>query len=126
MQNILILWIKWQFFEVPGNILKAWKNFLKFNLNYFSISLLFKTLFSHWHRYKWFYPRGLQIGKRLEVLLSNLISRFLGAIMRIFLILIGLLAEIFIILAGLAIILGWIILPILLIFGIYHGFKILF
>lgn len=125
-QNILIQYLFWQFFEVPKEILKAWRNFLKFYLNYFSIPLLFKTLFSYWRRYRWFYPRGLRIGKYLEVFFSNLFSRFLGAVMRIILIFIGLLVEIFLIFAGIIIFLGWLILPILLILGLISGFKILF
>lgn len=125
-QNILFQWLSWQFFEVPGNILKAWKNFLKFNLNYFSIPLLLKTLFSPWRRYKTSYGRGFDIGRYFEVLLSNLIFRGLGAIMRSFLIIIGLLVEIFIIFGGLIIFFGWLILPILLALGLVFGFRVMF
>ena len=125
MQNIFFQYLSWQFFDMPGEILKAWRNFLLFNLNYFSVPLLIKTLFSHWRRYKWSYPRGFDIGKYFEVFISNLISRILGAIMRIFLIIIGILAEVFIIFAGMIIFLGWLVLPILLILGLIFGFKIL-
>jgi len=125
MQNIFFQWLSWQFFDVPIDILKAWKNFLKFNLNFFSVPLLIRTLLSHWRQYKWYYPRGLKIGKDLEVFASNLISRILGAIMRSFLILVGLFVEIFIFFIGLIIFLGWLILPILLIWGLYYGFRIL-
>jgi len=124
--GIFLQWLSWQFFDVPISILKAWKNFLRFNLNYFSIPLLAKTLFSHWRQYKWYYPRGLKIGKYLEVFVSNLISRILGAIMRSFLILVGILVEIFLFFIELIIFLGWLILPILLIWGLIFGFKIIF
>jgi len=125
-QNIIIQWLSWQFFEMPGNILKAWKNFLKFNLNYFSIPLLLKTLFSPWRRYKVSYGRGFDVGRYFEVFLSNLIFRGLGAIMRIFLIFIGLFVEIFLILGGLIIFFGWLILPLLLILGLVFGFRVMF
>lgn len=125
-QNIISQYLSWQFFEMPGNISQAWKNFLKFNLNYFSIPLLLKTLFSHWRRYRWVYPKGLNIGKWFEVAFSNLISRVLGAIMRIILIFIGILAEIFIFFAGLILFFGWLILPALLVGGLIFGFKIIF
>jgi len=125
-QNIFFLWLSWQVFEVPRNILRTWGNFLRFGLNYFSIPFLLKTIFSPWRRYVWVYPKGFDIGIYFEVFFSNLISRILGAIMRIFLILIGVLVEIFIIFAGFFVFLGWLILPILLISGIYHGFKIIF
>lgn len=125
-QNIFFQWIFWQFFEVPKNILKAWRNFLKFNLNYFSIPLLLKTFFSPWRRYKVSYGKGFDFGKYFEALFSNLIFRILGAILRSFLIFIGLLAEIFIILSGVIVFSGWLISPILLIWGLIFGFKFLF
>ena len=115
--------IYWQFWEMPKNILRAWKNFLLFNLEYFSIPLLLKTFFSPWHRYKWSYPRGLDIGKYLEIFISNLITRALGVVLRSFLIFFAILTEIFIFLLGLIIFLGWLILPVLLILGFVFGLK---
>ena len=123
--NIISLWFFWYFFEMPQNILKAWKNFLLFNLNYFSVTLLLKTLFSHWKRYSWKRGRGFNIGEYFSVLLSNLMSRFIGAIVRSVLILIGLIFEAFIIFFGIVIFLGWFILPILLISGALIGFLLL-
>lgn len=125
-KNIFSLWLYWRFFEVPKGILKAWKNFLKFSLSYFSIAQLLKSFFSPWRRYTWIYPRGFDAGKYLEVFFSNLISRTLGAIFRTFLIVTGILFEIFIVFTGLFILLGWLSLPFFLTLGIYHGFRILF
>jgi len=118
---ILIQYLHWHFFELPREILGAWRNFLKFNFNYFSIPLLLKTLFSHWRRYKWQYGRSFDIGKYLNVFFSNLTSRVLGAIMRVFLILLGLLTQIFIIFLGIIVFLGWLALPALLIIGLIFG-----
>ncbi len=125
MQNIIFQYISWQFFDVPKNILKAWKNFLKFNLNYFSVPLLLKSFFSPWKKYKVSYGKGFDIGKYLEAFFSNLIFRILGAIMRSFVIIIGLIVEVFIIFAGPIIFFGWLVLPALLIFGFIFGIKIL-
>ncbi|PIR71502.1 MAG: hypothetical protein COX89_01410 [Candidatus Nealsonbacteria bacterium CG_4_10_14_0_2_um_filter_37_10] len=125
-QNIFFQYLIWQFWEVPKNILLGWKNFLKFGLNYFSLPLLLRTFFSPWRRYTWAYPRGFDVGKYFEVFISNLISRILGAVLRIFLIIIGVLAEVFIIFAGAILFFGWIVLPILLITGLVFGFKIIF
>lgn len=124
MQNIFFQWLSWQFFEASRGILKAWGNFLKFNLNYFSIPLLLKTLFSPWRRYKESYGKGFDIGRYFTVFFSNLIFRILGAIMRIILIFFGLVAEIFIIFAGILIFFCWLLLPVLLIAGLIFGFKI--
>jgi len=124
-QNILIQYFLWYFFDVPKEILKGWKNFLVFNFNYFSIPLLLKTFFSHWRQYKWGYGRGFDFGRYLEAFFSNLISRILGAIMRIFLIFFGILTEIIIGVVGLVLFLSWLLLPVLMIAGVYFAFKIL-
>ena len=124
--STLFQYLIWHYFDVPRGLLRVWRNFLKFNLNYFSIPLLFKSFFSPWRRYSVPYGRGFDIGRYFTTLFSNLIFRFLGMIMRSFLIIIGLLVEVFIIFGGLTIFFGWLILPILLIFGIYHGSRILF
>jgi len=126
MQNILFQWFFWHFFEMPEEIIRIWKNFLKFNLEYFSIKLLIKTLFFPWRKYQVSYGRGFDIGRFFESFLSNLIFRILGAIIRSGLILIGLLVQIFIIFIGIIILILWLFLPIFLILGLFYGFKILF
>ncbi len=125
-QNILFKWLIFQFFDAPKEILKAWRNFLIFNLNYFSIPVLLRTLFAYWRKYSWEYPRGFDLAKYLEVALSNFISRILGAIMRVILICLGVAVEIFIIFSGFVLLLLWLILPALIIFLLCHGFRILF
>jgi len=122
-QNILIQYFVWHFYDQSKAILKAWKNFLLFNLNYFSVPILIKTFFYHWRQYKWYYPRGFDIPVYLEVFFSNLISRVLGAIMRSFLIVIGLFLEIFIFFGGAILFFGWLILPALLILGLIFSLK---
>ena len=124
-QNIFLQYLVWHFFEAPKNILKGWRNLLKFNLNYFSIFPLLKTFFSPYKRYGWQYPRGFDFGKYLEVFFSNLISRILGAFARTIFIVAGLLTEILIIFAGLIVISAWLALPVLLASGLIFGFKIL-
>lgn len=123
--NILFLWVTFQFVDAPREILKAWKNFLVFNMKYFSIPSLTKTLFSYWKNYQWQYPRGFDLGEYLGAVSGNIISRILGALMRISLIVAGLLAEVFIFFAGAAVFLGWLALPALLILGLLFGLNIL-
>lgn len=124
-QNIISLWVQWYFYEMPREIANGWKNFLFFGLNFFSIPLLLKTLFSHWKRYYWTRSRGFDIGEYFSVLFSNLMSRFIGAMVRLVLILVGLIFEIFIFLFGSIIFLGWFILPVLLLLAIFIGLFLL-
>ncbi|MFC1663637.1 hypothetical protein ACFL0A_00710 [Patescibacteria group bacterium] len=85
--------------------------------------MLLKTLFSPWRKYEWSPGKGFDINRYLDAFFSNLISRALGFIIRIVLILVGISVEIFIFFGGLIIIIIWLLLPILLIGGIYFGLK---
>ena len=123
-QNIFFQYIIWHYFDVPKTILKAWKNFLLFNLEYFSIFQLLKTFFSHWRRYAFSYPRAFDAGKYVEVFFSNLISRILGAIVRSFLITLGFIAEILILFFGAVVFFSWLLLPFILIIIFYLGVRL--
>lgn len=124
--KVTLEYFDWYYRGQARGMIKAWKNFLRFNLNYFSIPLLFKTLFSPWHKYQWFYGKGFELGERLQVFLSNLISRLFGAAIRLSFILVGVLVEIFIVLVGIAAIIFWLVMPALLVMGLWFGFKALF
>lgn len=124
MGNIIFQWFRWHFIDASISILKAWRNFLLFGLNYFSIPLLLKTLFSPWHKYIWSYPRGFDIRKYFEVWTSNLVSRFVGASVRSFLIGVGICGEILIFIGGILVLVGWLILPLVSTFSLFFGIKL--
>lgn len=124
--NILVQSVDWYLRDQPRLILRAWRNFLKFNLEYFSIPLLLKTFFSPWRRYVWSYGRRFNFRIYLEAFVSNSISRTLGAILRFFLILIGIFLEILIFFGGIIVLVVWFLWPLILIGLLILGFKILF
>lgn len=124
--EIIYSYFLWHYLNVPKKIFEVIKNFLKFGLHYFSISFLFKTFFSHWHKYSWNYPKGFEIGKYFEVFISNLISRMIGMVLRTFLILAGIFFEILIFFIGLIFILFWFFLPIILFLILVYGIRFLF
>jgi len=126
MSNIIIQYLQWHFNDQTKAILRAWKNFLIFGLNYFSIPLLLRTFCSPWRRYKYFYPKGFDLRRYIVAFTFNAISRGIGMIMRTILIIIGIIAEFFIFLAGLLFVLIWLFLPVILIISFFYGLKILF
>lgn len=123
---LLIQYLTWQFIDSPKAIIIAWKNYLLFNLNYFSIPILLRTFFSHWHRYYYSYGRGFSPSRYFEAFTFNMMSRVIGAILRTVFIAVGILTEIFIVIIGVFLVLGWIVLPFILIYGIILGFKLIF
>ncbi|MDP2741180.1 MAG: hypothetical protein Q8O66_00620 [bacterium] len=122
-QNIIISWVVWQFYEMPDFLIQVWKNYLLFGLNYFSVHLLFKTLFSPWKRYNWRYPKGFDVGEFFNALVSNIFSRFLGFLFRIILIIVGILGQIVIFFGGAIAILIWVLIPFIIIVGTLFVFT---
>ena len=118
-------WLSWHFIEVPREILRAWKNILKFSLNYFSIGLLLKTFFAPWKKIEVSYGKGLDFGRYFEALASNIIFRSLGMIMRSAIIASGLIVEVLLILLGIGIFFLWLASPAILLWGIVWGLKIM-
>ena len=124
--NIIIQYLVWRFFDVPRNIIQGWKNYLAFNLKYFSIPLLFKTMFAYWHKYSMSYGKGFDFQRIFEAITLNIMSRILGAIVRLFLIAIGLVFELLIFLVGLAVLLLWLFLPVIMVGGVIFAINFLF
>jgi hypothetical protein len=123
--NIITSWVSWHFYETPKSLMKVWKNFILFSTNFFSTPLLLKTLFAPWRRYNWSYPRGFDIKGYFETITSNIFSRLIGAICRVFLIITGIIFQIFVIVAGAIIFLLWEMLPLLLLTGLLFALSII-
>ncbi len=117
-KNILLSWVFWHYITLPKEIFFKWKNVFLFMMNYFSLSLLFRTYFSPWRRYQWSHTKGFDLQKYFEVMISNLFSRVMGSFMRTFLIIFAVISEIFVVIVGSLIFLFWIFMPFLFIFGI--------
>lgn len=113
MAIALVFW-KWYYGEAVKNVLNAWRNFIIFALNYFSIPLLLKTLFAPWKRDITRRPRGLDIKKFFDYLTFNLISRGLGFLVRIVTILVGIIFLILTAVVGAIFFALWLVMPLVL------------
>lgn len=121
-QNILYVWTVWHFYEMPIFLLEVWKNYIMFALNYFSIPALLKSAFAPWRKYRWQYPKTLNVYEFFNTLISNTLSRLLGALMRVVLIFVGVAFQIFIAFAGLIIFILWVSIPLIVVAGILFIF----
>ncbi|MDP2664556.1 MAG: AAA family ATPase, partial [bacterium] len=110
---------------MPKEIVRGWGNVLWFNLEYFSLFVLLKTLFSPWRRQTVNPGRGFNPGKYFEALIGNLISRILGAIVRSTLFIAGLCAELTLVVLGPIAFFIWFALPVLFALSLVQGFKTL-
>lgn len=122
MDKIIILsYINWHFIEAVKDIYLAWKNFLVFGLDFFSVPTLIRTLFSHWHKYNYAYGDKWNPQRWIEAFTFNSMSRIIGAILRIVLICAGILFEILIFFIGIIVILLWIVTPALIVILFFIG-----
>ena len=103
-----------------------WKNFIWFVYNLFSIGLLFRTLFSPWRRMKEYYSRGFDPKQYFEILLLNLVMRFIGFFMRLAMIIVGLGAEILVFIAGIAAFIIWFTFPFFVLLCFSRGLTLFF
>ncbi|MDP2641168.1 MAG: hypothetical protein Q8P39_01330 [Candidatus Yanofskybacteria bacterium] len=118
--------IKWHFLEAPFSIAKGALNILWFNFHYFSVDTLVRSLFSPWRRQTWSYGKGFDLGRYLEVFFSNMISRVIGAVVRLSVITLGLIGGMLVLAASMSILLLWYLTPIGIFFAFFHGIRILF
>jgi hypothetical protein len=123
--NILVKYLYWQLFLTPKKALGILKNYLVFGFQFFSIKETLRSLFSPWRRYLWDYGRGFDPGKWLEVLFSNIITRVIGLVMRLFLIALFIIYETVVLVLGIAGVVLSIIYPFLAIYLLIHSFKYL-
>src|SRR3989344_561525 len=123
-KNVFAYLVQWYLFLVPKEIVRGWGNILWFNLEYFSLFVLLKTLFSPWRRQTVSYGKGFNLGRYFEALIGNLISRILGAIIRSTLFIAGLCAELALVFLGPIVFVVWFVLPVLLALSLVQGLKI--
>lgn len=123
--NIFIKYLYWQLILTPKKVLTIIKNYLVFGLEFFSIKDTLRSLFSPWRRYLWDYGRGFDIGKYLEVFFSNIITRAIGFVMRLFLIALFIIYEITVLALGIIALALFVSYPFLVVYGIIYSFKYL-
>lgn len=118
--SIISSFLNWFFAKAPMQILELGKNFLRWGWQFFSIGYFIPRLFSPWHRDITFYGRGFDLKRWLHVAGWNLISRIIGAVLRLSVLLAGLIIEALLIASTVLVLVGWFLLPIII-----PGFLIL-
>jgi len=91
-------------------------------LDYFSVTILLKTLFYPWRR-DVMTTRNLPINIRFRVMIFNLLSRLIGACVRLVTIFIGLIITFLVYILGAATIVVWILMPMLVLAGFIIGIS---
>ncbi|MFH0852042.1 MAG: ATP-dependent Clp protease ATP-binding subunit [bacterium] len=123
----IIDYFLWHYLQAPKRILQIWGNFLRFFIFYFiPVPQLLRTLLSPWKRDVTGYGKGFDFKKFFETFAFNLVSRFLGAVVRTIVIALALVLEIFAVAGGFLFLLFWLFWPFFLVGSLVYTIYLLF
>ncbi|MFZ2621341.1 MAG: hypothetical protein WAX85_00040 [Minisyncoccia bacterium] len=122
---VLPYYLSWHYGRAFSDIKNIWKNFMIFFYNFFSIPLLFFSLFSPWQRMRDNYSAEFTVENILGTILVNFMMRLVGAVVRSFFIIIGIISIILCLILGFVIVYVWILLPFILIYTLMYGVALL-
>lgn len=103
-----------------------WRDLLWFIYNFFSVEILFKTLFYPWRRLSEEYRPGFDPANWFASSVVNLIMRGVGVLIRLPVILTGLVAVLAGVLVGLILFIVWLLLPIIFLSILIWAFYLMF
>jgi len=119
-------YFSWHYGGALLDAVHIWRNILRFLYEFFSISLLLRTLFAPWKRLGEERKRKFDLGDMLGALLINTIMRIIGIIMRLILITVGITAIILCLLTGVLALIVWVFAPLIIVVLFVVGFGIMF
>lgn len=114
----------WHYGRGVVEFFSLWKNFLWFGYHYFSVPLMFRTLFSPFHRIHET-SRGFNLELMLENIVANTMMRILGFVLRSVVIAAGLVSEIVILVLGSIAFIIWILFPLIIAALIVSGLLLI-
>lgn len=115
--------LSWHYTKGLDYYIKSWSRNLNWILHYFSLSLLLNTLFSPWKKLIVVDTSpGFNLQKKFEVFTFNIISRGIGATVRMILFLSGLVLILVVYLSGFVGLIIWLIFPVFD-YGTYIKYK---
>lgn len=124
---IFVDYVVWHYTVAPGAILGLLHNYLVGTWHRFLISTHFKTLLAPWHRTRPSdFGKAQGFGDKIMNGVVDLYVRILAAIVRLVIILIGLIVEVVIIAAFIALLVIWLLWPVIFIWALSLGLPLIF
>lgn len=124
MVSLAIHYFAWHYTQAVRDIMNIIGNFLWFFYKFFSIQLLLRTLFVPFHRLDEHARSRLDVGAVAQTFLVNMLMRVVGALMRLFVILIGIILIVCTVVVGLGMLLLWLFAPVVVV--VLLGMALLF
>lgn len=118
----MITYFSWWYLDEPIYLFKSLKITTLRVFYSFSVPELISTLFAPWKK-DILYKENPSLSESFQILIGNMISRLVGAIVRFITILTGLILTAFVFLVGLLFLIGWLVLPIIILYLLFNGIK---
>lgn len=126
LEKLFLYYMSWHYTAAFLGIIRIYGNALWFFFSFFSISLLLKTLLSPLERLQEKYKRDPDIKEWISTFAVNILMRLIGAMLRLFVIVVGLLTLLLTTFLGVAFFIIWIVLPALPPIIFFGGLTALF
>ena len=123
-KSFVLSYLTWHYGQAFTEIWNTTTNFIWALYHFFSVSLLFKTLFSPWRKMDVSYGKGISMDNFFGPLIVNTVMRLVGMLIRSIVIVMGLSSILIIFLLGCAAIILWPFLPLIIIFLLYKALTI--
>lgn len=119
-------YISWHYTRAFKELWYVWGNFFYFLSNFFSMSLLARTLFQPFERLGEKYKGNLDVQNFLATMFINLMMRLVGFFARAFILVLGLVAHIMLVIVGALAFILWLFVPLILGILLVLGVAIVF
>ena len=118
--SLFLLFFGWWYGFLPYRLVSAYKAFNLETVDLFSVKIIFPTLFAPWKRDQ-ISTEGMSLQQKFQVFIMNLVSRFVGLIVKIFVLIAFLAIEIVGFGIFLLLFLIWLGFPLLIIYLLFSG-----
>jgi len=122
---ILVHYVWWHYTTAIADLVRNYLDLASWLENFFSLGHLSRNLFSPWRRLGEEYPEHFDLEAFFTALVVNTLMRLVGVVIRLVILLIGLVSVVLSFILFVIILGAWLAMPLILIFLIVLGFKLL-
>lgn len=123
--SIFLGYFSWHYGKAFSQMAVLFANLYWFIGHFFSVGTLLRTLFSPWKRIFEFHHRGEGAEAYFAIIVVNILSRIVGAFVRLIFIFIGLLTTVLMTIGICAVIVFWLFAPFVLTLAFVFGVRML-
>lgn len=125
MFRLILSYFVWHYTQAFKDISNLFVNLVWFVYHFFSIKVLFKTLFNPWRKPRRVYENGQSAWALIGIFVDNLIMRVSGFCLRLIIIVWGIVLLGLIFIGWVLVVIGWVFLPFIITLLFVSGLRLL-